>query len=349
MTRLRHLCLLLAVYLLTACSIDGEGAAVIPTRGAQEAPAQGAGRAINGRLLYVREGGIWIHQGTEAQRLNVEGAVRDPALAPNGAWLAYIRREESYSNLYILNLETGEPVQLTFNASALPPRTQDYVHQVIWAAKPTWSPDSQEIIFLSQVRPPTSEGESPSLYEFPLALYRYPMELVGIREPTNDDLLPVDQGNSDVLSPAWAPDGRFLAYVDTPRGNEPRRMMLYDLEAQEAQPFPGVPEGAYDPAWSPDGSRLAFAVSQGGATDLWLVDAPPGSSSPQRITNLGRARAPAWSPDGSSVAFVNVGDTSSDVYVVDLRQEEGRLTPGVPEQVTFGADIDVTAGMSWGE
>ena len=334
--------------LLVACSSDDARVDVTPTPAPRDrAPAPATERALPGRLLYVRDQQIWLHEGSRANPLDLEWAARDPAWSPDGTYIAFVRREESYSDLYLLDVESQQTIQVTRNGSRTQPRSQEFVHQVIWATKPTWSPDGDEIIFLSQQRPATGPDDQPAIYEFPLRLYRFQTELAGTREPNNDDMLPLGLEGSDVLSPAWSPDGRYLAYVQAPRDTTPRRILLYDFATEQAEPFPGTPEGAYDPAWSPDGQTLAFAVAEGPSTDIWTIEGV-NSGTPQRLTRLGGARSPAWSPDGSSLALINVGDESTDLYIASLSRQNGQLTAGTPEPITSGAEIDPTGGLSWG-
>jgi len=342
-----RLLLLATICLLPACSSDSRPPRAQSTRTprATSGAAQPA-KSLPGRLLYVSDKQIWLHTGDRARPLDIDGNVRDPAWSPDGSRIAYIRREESFSDLYILNAEDGRATQVTSNDSRLQKRTQAYVHTLFWAAKPVWSPEGDEIIFLSQRNPATHEGEQPSLYEWPLTLFRFPTRLIGTREPNNDDIVPVDQETGDVLSPAWSPNGRYLAFVLASRDEKPRRIMLYDFQTEQVREFPGIPEGAYDPAWSPDGSKLAFAVSQDGATDIWIIEGV-GGASPQRVSKLGRSRAPTWAPDGSMLAFVNVGDNGSDLYTLSFTRENERLTPGEPEQITDGEQIDASGGLSW--
>ncbi|HZG66873.1 MAG TPA: DPP IV N-terminal domain-containing protein [Herpetosiphonaceae bacterium] len=347
----RILLLLLLLAVLGGCSSGGGEARTAPTA----RPAVGTSshsikvlQSLPGRLLYVRDNQIWVHQGDDARPLQIEGPARDPAWSSDGRRIAYIRRDESFSDLYILDQATGKTTQVTFNGrSDAKPRSRPYVHQVIWAAKPAWSPEDDEIIFLSQEQGATTEDAQPPIYEYPLSLYRFPTALFGAREPLNSDMLQVGQQNSDILSPAWSPDGRYLAYVEAPRDTTPRRIMLYDFTTEQAGRYPGIPDGAYDPAWSPDSSQLAFAAPQDGATDIWTIAAPPSNGTPRRVTNVGRARAPAWSPDGRSLAFLNIGDESTDVFVVNFTDDASRLTPGEPVAATEGAHIDATAGLSW--
>jgi TolB protein len=345
----RFALLLLLLAVVTGCSLDGEAGltpTARPAAGNESTRSVLTGHALSGRLLYVRDGQIWMYQDTEARAIALDGSARDPAWSPDGRRIAYIRRDESFSDLYVMDVASGQSTQVTFNGrSDFDRRTQGYVHQVLWATEPAWSPEGDEVIFLSQEQPAMSEAP---LYEYPLSLYRYSISLLGTREPLNSDMLDVGQQGSDILSPAWSPDGRYLAYVQAPRGNEARRIMLYDFETGQAGPYPGIPAGAYDPAWSADGSRLAFAVSQDGLTDIWMIAAPPSNGTPQRVTDLGRARAPSWSPEGMSMAFLNVGSESTDLYVVELTNENERLVAGEPIAITEGAQIDATAGLSWG-
>lgn len=350
MTQTTRCLLLCAVFVLAACSSGQQPARTGSTSTPVSKPVKQASlpaRSLPGRLLYVRDKQIWIHAGTTVRALPITGETRDPAWSGDGRRIAFIRRDESFSDLYIFDAQTGQATAVTSNGSQLQKRTKDYVLSLIWAAKPTWSPDGQEIVFLSQRRPPTGEDDPNNpVYEFPLSLYRYKINLIGTREPRNSDLLPIEPGDSDMLSPAWSPDGRYLAYVKSPRDTKPRRIMLYDFETEQATEYPGIPEGAYDPAWSPDGRMLAFAVGQDVTTDIWTIEGVAGGA-PQRLTSTGRARTPAWAPDGSAIAFVNVADDSSDLYTIPLKQDNGRLTGGDPVRITEGEQVDATAGLSW--
>lgn len=351
MNRVVHIAAFILLWtLLGACSPGGGTKAPAGARQSKsENTVTETTYPVAGRLLYVQDKQIWLHQGTDAEPLPIqgEGASRDPSWSPDGRYIAFIHREESFADLYLYDSSSKKTIQITHNASQLQQRTQEYVHQLIWAAKPAWSPDGRSLVYLSQTRPPTGEGEQPAIYEFPLSMFRYDLKLLGTREPTNDDLLSVQQGDSDVLSPAWSPDGNHLAYVDAPRNDSPRQIMVYSFESGTAQPYPGIPPGAYDPAWSPDGSMLAFAMNEGGATDIWAVGAPSVGGTPQRLSKSGRARLPVWSPAGDALAFVNVGDDGTDVYVVPLTRQNNQLQPGDAQPITSGADVDATAGMSW--
>lgn len=331
--------------LLAACSLGTEpvrqAASVPPSASARPVAVDDAVK-ISGRLLFVQDGNLYLHQGTATRQLTRDGKSRSPRWSPDGSRIAYVEREESFADIFVLDAQGGVPTQVTFNGSRSPNRSIDLVHEVVWAADPTWSPDGTELAFLSQLAPPQA---NPPL-EYPLAIYRYDLSLVGKRQPTNDDLL-IQNDAADLQRPAWSRDGQ-IAYVTLPRDNRPKQIMLYDLNTGESTPFPGVPQNSYDPAWSPDGGWLAFTATLDGQTDVWVVPAPGRSAAPARLTHIGRARSPVWSPDGSQIAYVQVSDAGADLMVLPLQTQNGTISAGKATALTQRGQIDANSGLSWG-
>ncbi len=303
-----------------------------------------AGATIAGRLLFVQDGNLYLHQGQTTQQITRDGTTRDPAWSPDSRRIAFVRREESFSDIYLLDANGGLPTQVTFNRGQSQPWTQAFMHEVVWAAAPAWTADGAYLIFLSQVAPPTISPPT----EFPLSIYRYRISLLGQRQPTNDDLL-IRANDADFQRPTWAPDDSALAYVRVPRGSEPKQIMLYDLNTGESTAYPGIPDNAYDPAWSTDGRWLAFAAVVDGKTDIWAIPHPAIGGSAVRLTTSGSARAPAWSPDSKQIAYVQVGNKGADVYVLTLQGAEGGLSAGETKPLTNNGQIDANSGLSWGK
>jgi TolB protein len=132
-----------------------------------------------------------------------------------------------------------------------------------------------------------------------------------------------------LMSPAWSPDGRQLAYVSFE--SRSAAVFVQDLRTAERRAVSvraGV-NGA--PAWSPDGSRLALTLSSaGGNLDVFLLDLRDGTL--ERITDDPAIDTePEWSPDGRSLFFTSDRAGGPQVYRVAARAGERA------QRVSFGA------------
>ena len=99
-----------------------------------------------------------------------------------------------------------------------------------------------------------------------------------------------------LLSPAWSPDGRKLAYVSFENGNS--EIFIQDISTgarEKVSSFRGINSG---PAFSPDGRSLALTLSKGGSPEIYVMDL--GSKALRQVTSQsGIDTAAAYAPDGS--------------------------------------------------
>ena len=108
-------------------------------------------------------------------------------------------------------------------------------------------------------------------------------------------------------SPAWSPDGRWIAFMSDRSGSPNVWLMRADGTApKQLTDLPGISEY---PSWSPDGARLAFHCTSGrvlesgvGGFEICVVDRE-GSNLEQITDAPGESKLPAWSPDGAWIAF----------------------------------------------
>ncbi len=146
----------------------------------------------------------------------------------------------------------------------------------------------------------------------------------------------VVRNTQPILSPAWSPDGRRLAYVSFATGRS--NVIVQDLftgQTEIVSSSRGI-NGA--PAFSPDGQRLAVSLSQGGSPDVWLIDLSNGRR--QQLTHHWSINTePAWSPDGERIYFTSDRAGRPQVHVMDA--DGGNL-----QRVTF--DGRYNAGVSIG-
>jgi TolB protein len=119
------------------------------------------------------------------------------------------------------------------------------------------------------------------------------------------------ESRQPILSPAWSPDGKKLAYAAFESGH----LRVYRQEIasgirHEVAGFPGINSA---PAWSPDGSRLALTLSRDGNPEIYLVDLRSGQL--QRLTeNSAIDTEPAFAPDGQSLVFTSDRGGRPQIY-----------------------------------
>jgi TolB protein len=114
-----------------------------------------------------------------------------------------------------------------------------------------------------------------------------------------------------LMSPAWSPDGKRLAYVSF----EKKRSMIYLQDLKQGSrvrvaAFTGINSA---PAWSPDGSRMAVTLSKEGNPEIYIIDID--RKRLQRMTfNRAIDTEPAWSPDGKYLVFTSDRAGGPQVY-----------------------------------
>lgn len=116
-----------------------------------------------------------------------------------------------------------------------------------------------------------------------------------------------------LMSPAWSPDGKQLAYVSF----ESKRPSIWiqnltNGQRQKISETPGI-NGA--PAWSPDGRRLALTLSKDGNPEIYVYSLASGLM--QRLTDSpGIDTEPSWSPDGQEIVFTSDRGGKPQLYLI---------------------------------
>lgn len=141
---------------------------------------------------------------------------------------------------------------------------------------------------------------------------------------------------SPLMSPAWSPDNRRIAYVSF----EGNRSSIYVQEISTGRrkavsSHKGI-NGA--PVWSPDGESLAVTLSKSGAPNIYILNVS--SRSLTKVTNNRSIDTePAWTPDGQSIIFTSNRSGKPQLYRVSING-------GSAQRLTFDGEYNSAPSVS---
>ncbi|MCK4547112.1 MAG: S9 family peptidase [Candidatus Eisenbacteria sp.] len=163
-------------------------------------------------------------------------------------------RENKWSHLFVVPSEGGEPRDLTPGARDCPPISlgggDDY----------DFSPDGSEICYCLNPDPVVAISTNNDLFVMPV-----------IGGPARS----VTDNTANDHSPAYSPDGRYIAYVAMERAGfeaDRRQIMLYDRRTGERKSLTAdFDRSMRNFVWAPDGSKLYFSAVDQGRANIYSV------------------------------------------------------------------------------
>lgn len=209
----------------------------------------------------------------------------DPAVAPSGGRLAYESTAAGRPNVYV---------------SGVDGRSAHVIDAAVGGqSEPAWSPDGTRIAYVSGERGlhgPVGVSDS--------------VGSIFVSPAGGGDPVAITPDDAFFGEPAWAPDGKRIAYA-TDRGGS---WHVGTVAPDGRSPVTLTGDGdAQWPTWAPDGKYIAYQRSRTpeGTSSIWIMNASGGGA--HRLTS---GSHPSWSPDGKWIAFVRKTGSGSDLWMI---------------------------------
>jgi Tol biopolymer transport system component len=278
------------------------------------------------------------HRNLTASSLTAE---LDAAWSPDGTRIAFAKYQNDESQIFDMNPDGSNQLQLTFDAGR--------------HLNPTWSPDSRKIAYLRWLNQKTelfvmnSDGSGQvKLADVPLetplawspdgkyiAFNSKPASnstlwQIHLVKPDGSELKPLTTGAND-RDFSWSPDSKQILFSGI-ASNRLSDIFVINTDGSNLKNLTNSDASETAPAWSPDGSRITFSSNRDyketpRQIDIFVTE-PYSEAPPVRLTNDPAPEFnPAWSPDGKQIAFIKGESNEGELYVMNADgSQQTRLT-----------------------
>lgn len=219
--------------------------------------------------------------------IQADGDAVDPAVSPDGRWLAYAVRpaKKTFYQIYLMNLSD-------FQRIAVAPESEDQRY-------PAWSGDGEKLLY---------EGRS-----------RWQIKRINVT--TQQDSIVV-QSEEHVTQPVVSPREKLI-FIEASNG----RNTLYQMDLSDGKivelPANGVDPD--HPDISPDGRVLALTGWKNQKRDIYLMPLASPQGGLVKLTDDGSSFRPRFSRDGRKIFYTSDAKGSEDVRELDIASKTSRI------------------------
>jgi hypothetical protein len=172
--------------------------------------------------------------------------------------------------------EKGSPIMLAPDGTELGKLSGDLYYRLALAREP-YSPDRTKRL----IYPPNANG----------------VQQIGYEDVATGEITFISDFPKGIAYDAvWSPDGNYIAFVSTERGNTDE-IFVYDFGTDLLTRITDVRElgqpWSKRPSWSPDSQEIAFWSSRSGTPQIWIMNRD-GSNLRNISNNAFNERDPVW-------------------------------------------------------
>lgn len=137
-------------------------------------------------------------------------------------------------------------------------------------------------------------------------------------------------------SPAWSPDGKYIAYESFASGRP--ELYLQNLSTAKRELISDQPGLNSAPAFSPDGTQLAMTLTYNGHAEIFVMNLATHQLT-QVTHDASINTGAAWMPDGKSIVFTSDRGGSPQIYVKTIGG-------GPAQRLTYDGHYNAGASVS---
>ncbi len=232
-------------------------------------------------------------------------------------------KEDKWSHLFVVPVEGGDPVDMTPGARDCPPISlgggEDY----------DFSPDGKEICYCLNPDPVVAVSTNNDLFVLSLD--------GGTPRPITKD------NRANDHSPAYSPDGRYIAYLAMERPGfeaDRRQLVLYDRKTGERRNLTaGWDRSISQFVWAPNGSRLYVAAVDRGRRNIYSVSVKRGEV--KELVRGGYLTNVRVTADGKNLVYCHQAmNHPVDVYTATVKGKKVRPLTRVNEDTLKGIEMN---------
>lgn len=269
-----------------------DGKRIYYTRNVSPGPIFEYAQDSNTELFAIEA--ITLATGEVTTEISAPGGAVRPTPSPDGKSLAFLRREQNSSALFVRDLATGRETRL---ASGL-----DRDVQETWAVTGVypniaWTPDNRSLVFWGSGKLQRVDANGANLRDIPFRIADTRQVVAPVHPVV--DVAPDRFTTKMVRFATLSPDGRTLAFESL------GKLWLKPAAGGAARRLSSGADNARElfPAWSRDGRQLAYVRWTDDGLGTIHVTGAGGGAGRTLVAAPGHYGQLAFSPDGATLAY----------------------------------------------